>query len=61
MAKKKTTTSSGIKTRLAKISLKPDTDVGAVLQAKCDNMGNLGYRLSATFTHVNLLILIFQK
>lgn len=61
MAKKKTSSSTGIKTKIFKIALTSDTDVGSTLQAKCDNMGNLGYRLSATFTHVNLLVLVFQK
>lgn len=59
--RKETTRRNAVQTRLAKIQLTSGTDVGATVRAKCDNMGNLGYRLVATFTHVNLLILVFQK
>lgn len=60
-SKKKTSSTKAVKTKIAKIALTSGTDVGATLQAKCDNMGNLGYRLSAAFAHVNLLVLVFQK
>jgi hypothetical protein len=60
MAKKKTS-SNEIKTKIAKLDLTDGTDAGEALELKCENMGKLGYRLSATFTHVNELILIFQK
>lgn len=60
MAKKKATNDKVV-TKTAKLRLTAETDVDAAIKKKCENMGKFGYRLAATFTHVNLLILIFQK
>lgn len=58
---KKKAAAKAVVTKTAKIKLTTDVDADAAIKLKCEAMGNLGYRLAATFTHVNLLILIFQK
>lgn len=60
MAKKKKANTAE-DTITAKIDLTENPNPDVLIKETCGNMANLGYQLVTTFTHDNLLILVFQK
>ena len=50
-----------IKTNISTVKLKGNAKVPGDIKEKCKVAGERGYRLAATFTEFERLILIFQK
>ena len=50
-----------IKTKISTVKLKGNSDVSKDIKIKCQTAADVGYRLAATFTELERLILIFQK